>query len=167
VGLATSIVIVDYDAAWPARFEELASNVRAALGDLALRVEHIGSTAVSGLAAKPIIDLDVVVGSSADVAPAIRKLSEVGYVHEGDLGIEGREAFRFQACGQQHHLYLLVEGAQEFERHLAFRDALRADPALRDAYSELKRSLAAQHGGDRAAYTRGKSDFISTVCRDC
>jgi GrpB-like predicted nucleotidyltransferase (UPF0157 family) len=127
---------------------------------LALRVEHIGSTAVSGLAAKPIIDLDVVVGSAADMAPAIRKLSEIGYVHEGDLGIEGREAFRSQSCDQPHHLYLLVEGAQELARHLAFRDALRADPALREAYSKLKRSLAAQHDGDRAAYTRGKSDFV-------
>jgi GrpB-like predicted nucleotidyltransferase (UPF0157 family) len=156
----TSVVIVDYDAAWPARFEELASRVRAALGDLVLRVEHIGSTAVSGLAAKPIIDLDVVVGSPADVAPAIRKLSEIGYVHEGDLGIDGREAFRSQTCHQQHHLYLLVEGAQELARHLAFRDALRVDPALRDAYSKLKRSLAAEQVADRAAYTRGKSDFV-------
>jgi GrpB-like predicted nucleotidyltransferase (UPF0157 family) len=127
---------------------------------LVLRVEHIGSTAVSGLAAKPIIDLDVVVGSPADVVPAIRKLFEIGYVHEGDLGIDGREAFRSQTCHQLHHLYLLVEGAQELVRHLAFRDALRVDPALRDAYSKLKRSLAAEQVGDRAAYTRGKSDFV-------
>lgn len=160
MNLATSVVIVDYDSTWPARFEELASRVRAALGDLVLRVEHIGSTAVSGLAAKPIIDLDVVVKSPVDVPQAIRKLSEIGYVHEGDFGIEGREAFRVRTCGQEHHLYLLVEGALELERHLAFRDALRADPALRDAYSKLKRSLAAQHDGDRAAYTRGKSDFV-------
>jgi GrpB-like predicted nucleotidyltransferase (UPF0157 family) len=152
--------IVAYDPRWPSEFERLATRIKTALGGLDARVEHVGSTAVPGLAAKPIIDLDVVVARTADVQPAISLLSTMGYVHEGDLGIPGREAFRWPAGEARHHLYLLLEGASELKRHLAFRDALRANTALRDAYATLKHALAAEHGADRMAYTDGKSEFI-------
>jgi GrpB-like predicted nucleotidyltransferase (UPF0157 family) len=157
--------IVEYEGSWPVRFQELAARVRAALGPLLLRVEHIGSTAVPGLAAKPIIDLDVIVASPPDLQPAILKLEKIGYVHRGDLGISQREAFHWPEGEERHHLYLLVNDASELKRHVAFRNALRADPALRDAYSALKRSLAAQHARDRAAYTDGKADFVRAVLR--
>lgn len=161
-----SISIVDYDPTWPLRFEELAARMRAALGAPVLRIEHIGSTAVPGLAAKPVIDIDVVANSPRELEATILRLAQIGYVHEGDLGVQGREAFRSPAGDTQHHLYLLVEGAAELKRHLAFRDALRADPRLRDAYSKLKRSLAHQHPRDRDAYTSGKSEFVlATLAR--
>lgn len=152
--------IADYDDAWSLRFEDLAATIRKALGNIVLRIEHVGSTAVPGLAAKPVIDLDVVVNSPREMQSAILKLAQIGYAHQGDLGIAGREAFRSPPGLEQHHLYVLLEGAQELQRHLAFRDALRADAALRDAYCKLKRSLAVQHAGDRAAYTDGKTDFV-------
>jgi GrpB-like predicted nucleotidyltransferase (UPF0157 family) len=150
----------DYDDAWPLRFADLAATIRKALGIIVLRIEHVGSTAVPGLAAKPVIDLDVVVRSAHEMQLAILRLAQIGYAHEGELGIAGRAAFRSPPGQGQHHLYVLLEGAQELQRHLAFRDALRADAALRNAYCKLKRSLAIQHAGDRAAYTDGKTDFV-------
>jgi GrpB-like predicted nucleotidyltransferase (UPF0157 family) len=128
-----------------------------------LAVEHIGSTAVPGLAAKPIIDLDVVVARSADLAEAIRLLGGIGYIREGDLGIPGREAFRSPSGTPRHHLYVLSAGVTELRRHLAFRDALRTDEVLRDRYAALKRALAEERQGDRSGYTEAKSAFISAT----
>jgi len=153
------IEVVDYDPSWPRQFQALAARARTALGSRVLRIDHVGSTAVAGLAAKPIIDLDVLVQSTA-VDAAIRTLADLGYAHEGDLGIVGREAFRSPIGEARHHLYLMTEGHPEWRRHLRFRDALRADPPLREAYARLKHTLAAQYGDDRTAYSHGKSDFI-------
>lgn len=158
------MLVCEYDPAWPDRFASLAARVQAALRDLVLRVEHVGSTAVAGLAAKPVIDLDVVV-ARADVAEAIRRLADIGYVHEGDGGIAGRESFRWPPGEARHHLYLLSASADELLRHLAFRDVLRADVGLRDRYAALKRSLATQFPNDRAAYTEGKSAFITETLK--
>jgi GrpB-like predicted nucleotidyltransferase (UPF0157 family) len=153
----------DYDPAWLAQFTTLAIRAQSAIGSAVVRIEHVGSAAVVGLAAKPVIDLDIVVRTQSDVLDAIRRLSALGYAHEGDLGIAGRKAFRCPPGEQRHHLYLLVEGADELARHLAFRDALRADTALREKYGDLKRSLADKYRNDRAAYTNGKTAFIAAV----
>jgi GrpB-like predicted nucleotidyltransferase (UPF0157 family) len=161
--LTPAIVIAAYDAAWPKVFAALAAHLAAVLGGRAAAIEHVGSTAVPGLAAKPIVDVDVVVATASDLAPAIAALTADGYVHEGDLGVPGREALRAPAGATPHHLYVLVAGSAELRRHLAFRDALRADAALRDAYAALKRTLAQRHAEDRAAYTKGKSAFIAAV----
>ena len=159
------VLIQDYDPTWPDDFSKLSARVNAALGDLVLTVEHIGSTAVPGLAAKPIIDLDVVLASPTDLPEAIQLLARIGYVHEGDLGIAGREAFRSPDGEPRHHLYVLIDGADELRRHLAFRDALRADDGLRDRYATLKRGLAEAHRHDRSGYTEAKSAFIATLSR--
>jgi len=153
------VLIEEYDSSWPARFAEIAGRAQAALGDIVLRVEHIGSTAVPGLAAKPIIDLDVVLKSAADLPTAIERLAVLGYVHEGDLGITGREAFRCPRGESQHHLYVLAEGAAELQRHLTFRDRLRANPLTRDQYARLKQ-LSAAGVRERREYTESKSAFV-------
>ena len=157
------VLIQDYNPSWPDTFLKLTAKVKAALGPLVVTVEHIGSTAVSGLAAKPIIDLDVVLASSTDLAETIRLLGHIGYIHEGDLDIAGREAFRSPPNESPHHLYVLAAGATELRRHLAFRDALRADNGLRDSYATLKRGFAEAHRGDRSGYTEAKSAFISAT----
>jgi GrpB-like predicted nucleotidyltransferase (UPF0157 family) len=157
------VLIQDYDPAWPDAFSKLANRIKAALGSLVITVEHIGSTAVPGLAAKPIIDLDVVLASPADLPEAIRRLANIGYVHEGDLGIAGREAFRLATGEPPHHLYVLAADANELRRHLAFRDALRADSDLRDEYAALKRSLAEAYKNNRSAYTQAKTAFITST----
>jgi GrpB-like predicted nucleotidyltransferase (UPF0157 family) len=151
--------IEEYDASWPARFAQIAGRAQAALGDIVLRVEHIGSAAVPGLAAKPIIDLDVVLKSAADSPTAIERLAVLGHVHEGDLGITGREAFRCPRGESQHHLYVLAESAPELQRHLTFRDKLRANPLTRDQYTRLKQSSAARVR-DRRESTESKSAFV-------
>jgi GrpB-like predicted nucleotidyltransferase (UPF0157 family) len=154
------VVVCEYDPTWPDYFAKLAARINAVLGGLVERIEHIGSTAVPGLAAKPIIDLDVVLASPADLPEAMARLSTIGYVHEGDLGIAGRAAFISPPVEPRHHLYVLSMDADELRRHVAFRDALRADPPLRDRYAALKKSLASQRARDRGAYTAGKTDFI-------
>jgi GrpB-like predicted nucleotidyltransferase (UPF0157 family) len=160
-----AIHVVEYDAGWPLRFQTLEVRVRALLPALVVRVEHIGSTAVPGLAAKPILDIDVVLRAAADFQPSIRELEKAGYRYEGDLGVAGRETLRRPPDSEPHHLYLLVEGSRELRRHLAFRDALRADQVLREEYAALKRALAQRFRDDRRAYTGGKSDFIEATLK--
>src|SRR5258708_1722840 len=101
-----AIIVVEYDPEWPKVFEELRDHVAVTLSDLAVAIEHIGSTAVPGMAAKPIIDMDVVGPSTAEIPIAIEQLATLGYVHEGDGGIRGREAFTWPPEMRRHHLYL-------------------------------------------------------------
>ena len=157
------VIIVDYDLHWPDLFEALRAPVVAVLGDLVIVVEHIGSTAVPGLAAKPIIDMDVVVPSVADIPEAIRRLASLGYVHRGDLGIAGREAFTAPAGKPGHHLYLCALGSEELRRHRSFRDYLLTHPDEARAYEALKKAAALRFADDRAAYNEAKSGFVEAV----
>jgi GrpB-like predicted nucleotidyltransferase (UPF0157 family) len=157
-----AVVIVDYDPAWPSLFASLAGTVAAALGPVLLRVEHVGSTAVPSLAAKPIIDLDVLV-RPADVAEAVRRLSGLGYAHRGDLGVTGRDAFFAPAGTPAHHLYVCPADSPALSEHLRFRDSLRADAELAAEYGLLKRRLAARFGSDRAGYCEAKTGFVRAV----
>ncbi|MCU0633991.1 MAG: GNAT family N-acetyltransferase [Gemmatimonadaceae bacterium] len=156
------VEVVDYDPAWPVHFAQLARRARAALGDLPARIEHVGSTAVPGLAAKPVIDLDVVVAPD-DVTHALERLASLGYVAEGDKGIPGREAMRWPPGEPRHHLYVCADDARALDAHLVLRTALRADPAMTAEYAALKRSLAARFPHEREAYLAGKDDFIARV----
>ena len=158
------VIIADYDLAWPERFAEIAGRVQPAFADTHfVSVEHIGSTAVPGLAAKPIIDLNVVVLSREDIPDAIGRLARLGYVHQGDLGILGREAFHSPSEVPAHYLYLCVADNAEHRRQVAFRDYLRANEEAADRYSALKRKLATQHGMDRHAYSEAKTEFIEAI----
>jgi GrpB-like predicted nucleotidyltransferase (UPF0157 family) len=157
------IAVVDYDDRWPALFEELAAPIRQAVADLGAVVEHVGSTAVPGLAAKPVIDIDVVVPTEREAPAAVERLRGLGYVHQGDKGIPGREAFLWPAGTEPHHVYVVVEGGEPLANHRAFRDRLRADPVLAERYAELKRGLAARHGADRFGYTEAKDAFVAEV----
>jgi GrpB-like predicted nucleotidyltransferase (UPF0157 family) len=157
------VVIADYDPSWPARFAELRNRLGAALGPLAVDIEHVGSTAVPGLAAKPIIDLDIVIATRDDLPAVIERLRPLGYDHEGDLGVPGREAFTSPPGRPPHHLYVCPAGSPALARHLAVRDLLRADPEAAGAYATLKRSLAARFRHDRVAYTDAKSAFLDAL----
>jgi len=155
------VEIVPYDPSWPATFAALRANVLRALPDA--RVEHVGSTAVPGLASKPIIDIDVIVATAADLSAAAVSLGRIGYVHEGDLGIPGREAFRPPAGLPPHHLYVCAQDSRELDRHLRFRDHLRGHADTAAVYAALKRRLAAECGEHRAAYSAGKTAFVEAV----
>lgn len=157
------IIIEEYDARWPQEFEKLRAQIAAVLGPLAAAIEHIGSTAVPGLAAKPIIDIDVLLKPDADFAQAVSALSSVGYEHRGDLGIRGREAFRPPANSFPHHLYVCFPDGKEYGRHLEFRDYLRSHPDEAEAYAELKRTLAGEFRMDREGYNQGKQEFVERI----
>jgi GrpB-like predicted nucleotidyltransferase (UPF0157 family) len=155
------IRVVDYDPRWPEAFDEIAAQVWPAVSGVALAIEHVGSTSVPGLAAKPIIDVDVVV-NAGNVAEVIRRLAGIGYVHQGDLGVPGREAFRHE-FGVRHNLYACVEGSVHLRNHLALRDRLRIDSVAAAEYGALKRQLAQRFPDDIDAYVAGKCEVILRV----
>ncbi|WP_134727819.1 GrpB family protein [Amycolatopsis nivea] len=157
------VEIVDYDPRWPQVFASLRDRITAAVGGLAQRVEHVGSTAVPGLAAKPIIDLAVVIATRNDLPAVVASFLTIGYRHRGDLGIPGREAFTRPPDSPPHHLYVCAADNENLARVLAFRDFLRTHPSTAQAYATLKRSLAHRFLTDRAAYTSAKTAFIDDV----
>ena len=163
--MSHSIIVVDYDPQWPELFEALRAGIATALGDLAAAIEHVGSTAVPGLAAKPVIDIDVLLSPSDGFADAIARLVPLGYAHRGNLGIAGREAFSQPPAQPAHHLYVCAPDCSEYRRHIAFRDYLRAHPESARAYGDLKRSLASRFGEDRERYGAGKDEFVNEILR--
>src|SRR6185295_14850887 len=143
-----TIVVVDYDPGWPLVFDELRSQIWPVVEDIALAVEHVGSTSVPGLAAKPIIDISVVVSTDADIPAAIDQLATLGYAHRGNLGIEGREAFDSPERLPRHHLYACPRDSFALANHLAVRDHLRTHPETAREYGELKKRLAREFPHD-------------------
>ena len=133
--------------------------------DLALRIEHVGSTSVEGLAAKPIIDIDVVIRDRTVLPEVISALGRIGYTHEGDLGIPGREAFKYEGKDhlKKHHLYVCAQDSEELKRHLAFRDYLRSHPEAASEYGRIKEEGAALYPYDIDRYIEHKSPFIENV----
>lgn len=158
--MSNPVVISDYDPAWRQQFDQLKKLFEPWVGHLLTRIEHVGSTSVPGLPAKPIIDLDLVIASQTDFEKTKSALAELGYLHRGDLGIAGREAFATPSNSIPHHLYVCAEDGEEFKRHIAFRDKLRCDQEVAGNYAELKKALAVKFRYDREAYTEAKSDFI-------
>lgn len=161
--MSSRIRIAEYDPAWVTIFEKLCSFVLPVVKDHIIRIEHVGSTSVPGLAAKPIVDMDLVARTKEDVCSNIRCLATLGYVHEGDLGVPGREAFIPPGNVQWHHLYVCTIDNAEFTKHIRFRDYLRSHPKEAQKYGVLKRELARQYENDRAAYTNAKGVFINRV----
>jgi GrpB-like predicted nucleotidyltransferase (UPF0157 family) len=158
-----SITIEDYDPRWASHFQSIRREIAAALDGMFVAIEHVGSTSVPGLAAKPIIDLDVLLKESVDFSDVVQKLEPLGYRYRGNLGIEGREAFETPPQVFAHHLYVCLPGSHEFKRHIAFRDYLRNHPVEAVHYTKLKRELAAKSDGDREEYTRAKSHFVLDI----
>ena len=163
--ITRKIVVEPYREAWEQNFGDIEAEIRAALGELALRIEHVGSTAVPGMSAKPIIDIDVVIRDRSVLDRVISALAAIGYEHEGDLGIAGRDAFRYDGKEhlQKHHLYVCAEDSPELKRHIAFRDYLRTCPEAAREYSQIKEEAAALYPFDIEGYIRHKAPFIEKV----
>jgi GrpB-like predicted nucleotidyltransferase (UPF0157 family) len=157
------IVVADHDPAWADWFEQLRAHLWPSVASVALRIDHVGSTAVPGLAAKPIIDLDVVVATDDQVPVAIEALFTLGYRWRGDLGIEGRQAFHVPPDSDlpPHHLYVVVEHDRAHLDHVLLRDLLRRDAEARARYAELKRRNAEL--GDIDAYLAGKAGLVAEL----
>lgn len=158
------VKIVEYDAAWPAQYQAERAAILEAIGPLVVSIEHIGSTAVAGLAAKPILDILVGVADLRLVSQTLQPLANLGYEYRGESGIPGRHYFR-KGSPQTHHLHMVQVGGAFWERHLMFRDYLRSHPAAAQDYASLKKALATRHGSDREAYTEAKTDFVRGIER--
>lgn len=157
------IEVADWTPEWADEFDAVARDLRTALATVpGARVEHVGSTSVSGLAAKPILDIDVIV-SPVDVPAAVEALAAVGHVHRGDLGVVGREAFFAPNDQPRRNVYVCADGTMNIRNHLAVRDTLRARDDLRDAYAAVKLSLAADPDIDIDAYIARKSAVLQRV----
>lgn len=162
------VIVEKYDAAWAQDFRQIEQELKEALGDLALRIEHVGSTSVKGLSAKPIIDLDIVIPDYSRFDAVVAALETIGYIHEGDLGILGREAFKYSGKEhlRRHHLYVCTETSEELKRHLAFRDYLRSHPEAVREYSRVKEEGAALYPEDIDKYIEYKSPCIEKIYRE-
>lgn len=159
----SKVVVVDWTPQWAEQFDDVATDLRTALGGVpSAVVEHVGSTSVPGLAAKPILDIDVVVDPD-DVAAAVAALVAIGYVHRGDLGVSGREAFFAPDESPRRHVYVCVVGTMNVRNHLAVRDTLRVRDDLREAYAAVKVSLAADPQMGISAYIARKSAVVQQV----
>lgn len=160
------IVVVDYDPSWPAVFEQLRSQIWPVVSNVAIAIEHVGSTSVAGLAAKPIIDISVVVGTETDIPTGLQRLETIGYIHQGNLGVEGREAFKTGTASPRHHLYLCPANSPALANHLAVRNYLRAHADVARDYGALKKRLAAQFADDIDGYIDGKTDILLRILRE-
>jgi GrpB-like predicted nucleotidyltransferase (UPF0157 family) len=158
------IEVTDYDPAWPRRFEQLRATYAAAMAEAGvpvIAIEHVGSTSVPGLAAKPVIDCDIIVAEQ-DVPAAAQVLETLGFRPLGELGIPLRWAFAEPERFARTNTYVIAEGSLSLRNHLAIRDTLRASPALRDEYAAVKKRIGATAAGIEE-YGRGKNDTIQRI----
>jgi GrpB-like predicted nucleotidyltransferase (UPF0157 family) len=158
------VLLAPYDPLWPLEFEAEAARIERACDGLPLRLEHIGSTSVPGLSAKPIIDILAGCPPREPRTPYIAAMRQLGYEHKGAFGIPGRNYFR-RGSPRSHHVHLFNWASQGWSDHLRFRDALRADPTLAREYDALKRELAAAFPNDSRKYSDAKGPFIRAVLR--
>ena len=154
------IQVVEYDPSWPKRFTEESNLLRETLGDIATAVHHIGSTAVPGLAAKPIIDILIEVTDLATLDARNRDMELSGYEAKGEFGIPGRRYFRKGGDNRTHQIHAFVTGDTNVSRHIAFRDYLRSNAHVAGEYGALKKKVAETCDNDIEKYCDGKDAFI-------
>ena len=166
-------LIEPYNPGWAIAFEEISQVLRTALHDFTINIEHVGSTAVPGRLAKPIVDIDIIVYSKNQLAATTASLEKIGYASKGEQGITGRFAFRqttYEAPltnpknkWQTHHLYVCYADSLALKNHLLFRDALRKEQDLRHQYAALKKALAGDSAVTKTTYAARKTAFIISV----
>lgn len=166
------VIIVSYNDDWPYVFNSLKKVLQNHLQDKIIDIIHIGSTAVNGLVAKPIIDLNIIIENYHILAGITAKLSELGYRYEGEKGIIGRHAYdrvnekvplSYNKNWMDHHLYVCSKDNPENTRQIQFRDYLRRNPEAAAEYAALKQKLAIKYKNDRKKYTDGKHDFVEKI----
>ena len=158
-------MIVSYDPAWPGLFAELGRELRVGLGDIALRIDHIGSTSVPGLAAKPVIDVQVSVAAFEPLTAFKQPLERLGYVYRADDPERTKRYFREPPGRRRTHVHVRRAGSFSEQWALLFRDYLRAHRDVAAEYEAVKRRLAVRFRDDRHAYTNAKVPFMWEVIR--
>lgn len=163
------VVVLPYDPKWKTDFESIKREIMDAVGELIVSVEHVGSTSVEGLSAKPVIDIDIVIQDYSVFDDVSRGLSNIGYTYEGDLGIKEREAFKYSGkphC-QPHHLYVCPRNSRELFRHITFRDYLRSHPEAVKKYSKIKETAAGLFPDNIDKYMEYKAPCIKEIYSMC
>ena len=163
------VIVLPYDVKWKADFEKIKAELENAIGQLIVSVEHVGSTSVRGMSAKPCIDIDVVIKDYSVFDAVVSSLAEIGYIHEGDLGIKDRHAFRYtdKPHLQTHHLYVCPQHSAELHRHITFRDFLRSNPDAAEKYSRVKETAAQLFPDNIDKYIEYKSPCIEEMYALC
>lgn len=163
------VIVVPYDVAWKDDFDAIRREIEASVGGLILGVEHVGSTSVEGMSAKPCIDIDVVIEDYSVFDRVVEGLAAIGYVHEGDLGIKDREAFKYsdKAHLKEHHLYVCPKYSEELRCHVVFRDYLRGHSAAVEEYSRVKERAAELFPHDIDGYIGYKAECIERLYGEC
>ncbi len=157
------IEVVPYNPNWPRSYQEEAKKIEGTLGRNCITIHHIGSTAVPGLTAKPIIDIMIVVRDILEVDKALTAFEELGYIAKGEHGIPFRRYFQKGTDLHTHHIHIYEEGSPDIERLLHFRDYLTTNPEARQEYESLKAALAKQHKDDAQRYQKDKDTFIQKI----
>ncbi len=163
------VIVLPYDPRWKNDFEKIKQELLNAVGSLTVSIEHVGSTSVEGLSAKPIIDIDVVIGDYSVFDEVVSGLGTIGYFHAGDLGIKDREAFKYTGKPhlQAHHLYVCPRNSKELLRHITFRDFLKDNPEAVKKYSEVKETAAKLFPENMDKYIEYKSPVIEELYSLC
>ncbi|OED31461.1 hypothetical protein BHE17_02515 [Planococcus maritimus] len=157
------VIVTAYDKRWSAAFEEAAAEIRKILGSGCLDIQHIGSTAVPGLAAKPVIDVLVAVADIETVDRFEESFRKLGYHAKGENGLPGRRYFERGGDERTHHVHCYEQDNPEIARHLAFRDFLKVNPQTAAAYGQLKMELATQYPLDIERYIKGKQMMVEEI----
>jgi GrpB-like predicted nucleotidyltransferase (UPF0157 family) len=164
--MSDGIIISDYNAEWPDLFIKEKSLILSETGKSLLSLDHIGSTSIPGLAAKPVIDMLGCIEKFSLDPDCLAPLLRLGYEYKGEHGIPERLFFSKQTNGMRsHHLHVVQQGNPFWDEHILFRDYLRANPEIAQNYENLKRDLAQKFHNDRLAYVNGKDEFIKNVLR--
>ena len=155
--------------AWQSAFEKIKGEIEEAIDDLIIGIEHVGSTSVEGLSAKPCIDIDVIIKDYSVFTAVVEALKGIGYIHEGDLGIKDREAFKYKDKPHlmMHHLYVCPKYSKELHRHITFRDFLRGNLEAVEKYSLIKEKAAELFPNDIDGYIKYKSPCIEELYKEC
>ena len=164
-----NVTVSPYDKAWKSAFEAIKQEIESAVSDLILGIEHVGSTSVEGMSAKPCIDIDVIIKDYSVFDKVIGKLESIGYTHEGDLGIKDREAFKYanKPHLMRHHLYVCPQFSEELHRHITFRNFLRDNTDAVKKYSQVKETAAKLFPNDIDKYIEYKSPCIEELYALC
>ncbi len=160
-----NVIVTQYNPDWKNDFTLIKCRIEKKLSNIILAVEHVGSTSVEGLSAKPIIDLDVIIKDYSCFDDVIKLLADIGYSYKGDLGIKDREAFDYIGTADlpTHHLYVCPKNSKELERHLTFRNFLRSNAKAVEEYSYIKEEAAKRYPNDIDGYIKFKSPFIEKI----
>jgi len=165
----TKVIVLPYDTTWKSDFEEIKKEIESAIGDLIIGIEHVGSTSIEGLSAKPCIDIDVIIKDYSLFDAVVSKLQTIGYIHEGNLGIKDREAFKYlnKPHLKTHHLYVCPQHSEELHRHITFRDFLRSNTEAVKKYSLVKETAAQLFPDDIDKYMEYKASCIEELYMLC